>query len=98
MDISFHLMKLTGLAIDTLSKLSRATIRVHDAERIPKAPVVFVINHFTRMETFFLPNVIYKITGKYLYSLAHYSFFYRQLWKIHGKGWCCFNERSHERC
>ncbi|HPD05983.1 MAG TPA: 1-acyl-sn-glycerol-3-phosphate acyltransferase, partial [Spirochaetota bacterium] len=75
MDISVHLMKLTGLAIDMLSKLSNATIRVHDAERIPKAPVVFVINHFTRMETFFLPNVIYKITGKYLYSLAHHSFF-----------------------
>ncbi|HQK07541.1 MAG TPA: alpha/beta fold hydrolase [Spirochaetota bacterium] len=75
MDISFNLMKLTGLAIDTLSKLSKATIRVHDPERIPKAPVVFVVNHFTRMETFFLPNVIYKITGKYLYSLAHYSFF-----------------------
>lgn len=63
------------MAIDALAKFSKADIRVHDADRIPKAPVVFVVNHFTRMETFFLPNVIHKITGKYIYSLAHYSFF-----------------------
>ncbi len=75
MEFSYNVVKLTGIAIDALAKFSKADIRVHDAERIPKAPVVFVVNHFTRMETFFLPNVIHKITGKYIYSLAHYSFF-----------------------
>lgn len=75
MDVSYNLLHLTGKAIDVLAKFSKADIRVHDAVRIPQAPVVFVVNHFTRMETFFLPNVIHKITGKYIYSLAHYSFF-----------------------
>ncbi|HXK66245.1 MAG TPA: 1-acyl-sn-glycerol-3-phosphate acyltransferase, partial [Spirochaetota bacterium] len=75
MDVSYNLLNLTGKAIDILAKFSKADIRVHDVGRIPKAPVVFVVNHFTRMETFFLPNVIHKITGKYIYSLAHHSFF-----------------------
>ncbi|NMB66365.1 MAG: alpha/beta fold hydrolase [Spirochaetes bacterium] len=75
MDVSYNLLNLTGKAIDILAKFSKADIRVHDVDKIPKAPVVFVVNHFTRMETFFLPNVIHKITGKYIYSLAHHSFF-----------------------
>ena len=61
MELSYSLLKFTGKAIDLLAKFSKADIRIHDAERIPRAPVVFVVNHFTRMETFFLPNVIYKI-------------------------------------
>jgi len=75
MEKSGFLMKLTGKAIDTLTRFTRADIRVHDAERIPNQPVVFVVNHFTRMETFFLPNIIYKETGKFVYALAHHSFF-----------------------
>ena len=75
MERSGFLMRLTGMAIDTLTRFTKADIRVHDAERIPNQPVVFVVNHFTRMETFFLPNVIYKETGKYVNALAHHSFF-----------------------
>ena len=67
--------EVTRFAVDALIKFSNADIRVHDAENIPAQPSVFVVNHFTRMETFFLPLVLQKLTGKEILSLAHHSFF-----------------------
>ncbi|HNV46772.1 MAG TPA: alpha/beta fold hydrolase [Spirochaetota bacterium] len=75
MELSNFFLRLTGLAIDTLMNTTRANIRWHDAENIPDQPVVYVVNHFTRMETFFLPHLIYKITGKHALSLAYHEFF-----------------------
>jgi len=67
--------KATGLAMDLLIKSTRADIRLHGKENIPSQPVVFVVNHFTRMETFFLPYMLIKKLGKEVLSLAHHSFF-----------------------
>ena len=75
MEISGFLYKLTSLALETLIKATKADIRIHGKENIPYQPVLYVINHFTRMETFFLPHVIYNITGKNVLSLAFHGFF-----------------------
>lgn len=65
----------TGLAIKLLSRLSRASIVVHGKEEIPPGPTIFVVNHFTRIETFLLPSYIYNLTGKPALSLAAASLF-----------------------
>ncbi len=75
MEKSGFLFKLTTMAVDTLMKLTNADIRTHGDENITDQPTLYVINHFTRMETFFLPYIINKITGKEVLSLAAGEFF-----------------------
>ncbi|MCU0848268.1 MAG: alpha/beta fold hydrolase [Spirochaetes bacterium] len=75
MEISNILIKTIGTALDSLFKNSGAKIRVHGAENIPDDPVLYVVNHFTRMETVFIPYLVQRTTGKFPISLAHYSFF-----------------------
>ena len=61
---------LTGLAIQTVSNLSKARINLHGRENIPHGSIIYVINHFTRMETLILPCNIFRITGVPTWSLA----------------------------
>jgi len=62
--------RTTGLAIKTLSRILKARIRVHGQEHIPDAPLIFVVNHFTRLDTLLMPYHIYKIIGRPVWSLA----------------------------
>lgn len=72
----------TGLAIKALSRLTKADIVVHGQENIPAGPIIFVMNHFTRLETIILPNYIYELTGKPAYSLAAAMLFKGRLEKF----------------
>ena len=65
----------TSLAIKKLSQLSKLNIRIHGEENIPHGSIIFVANHFTRIETLFLPRRLHQITGVPIWSLADYNLF-----------------------
>ena len=67
--------RTTGLAIKTLSNLTKARISLHGTENIPDGSKIFVINHFTRIETVLMPYHIYKLINVPVWSLASPEFF-----------------------
>jgi len=62
--------RTTGLAIKALENISRANVRLHDVENVPDKNIIFVINHFTRIETLLMPSHLFKITQVPIWSLA----------------------------
>jgi len=75
----------TSLAIKKLSQLSKLNIRIHGEENIPDGSIIFVANHFTRIETLFLPRRLHQLTGIPIWSLADYSLFQGPLAAIFDK-------------
>ena len=71
--------RTTELVIQALTNLSRARVRLHNAEEIPEAPTIFVINHFTRLETVLMPYLISRLTRAPVRMLADAEFF-REPW------------------
>ena len=67
--------RTTGLAIKAFSWLSKANVRTHGAERIPEGSLLFVINHFTRIETLLMPYYINQLTATPIWSLANFDLF-----------------------
>ncbi len=65
----------TGFAIKAISELSRTNIFIHGQENIPQGAKIYVINHFTRIETLFLPYHIHKLTNTPIWSLADAGLF-----------------------
>lgn len=62
--------RYAALALRILEKILGSRFSVTGIEKLPKHPVLFVANHFTRSETFFVPYLIYKNTGRQVRCLA----------------------------
>lgn len=60
----------TSFAMSFLEKILGTKFTVSGLENLSDQPTMFVANHFTRSETFFVPYIIYKKTGKQARSLA----------------------------
>lgn len=67
--------RTTGFAVKTIANLSKARINLHGTEKIPDGALIFVINHFTRLETFLMPYHIFRLTKTPVWSLADYELF-----------------------
>lgn len=65
----------TGLAIKAIYDMARARVNLYGEENIPDGSVIFAVNHFTRIETIFLPLHLQKLTGVPVWSLADAALF-----------------------
>jgi len=65
----------TGRMIALVEGFSKLRVRLHGRENLPKGSCIFVVNHFTRIETLLLPYHIYQLTKVPVWSLADASFF-----------------------
>lgn len=82
-----HAYLATGHVIALMEGLSKAKVTIHGRENIPDGSLIFVINHFTRIETFLLPYHIYHLTQRPVWSLANpvmFSGFFGQFLKAVG--------------
>lgn len=67
--------ELSSYTLKTFSGFSKAHVNVSGEDNIPNGSIVFTANHFTRIETIFLPYHIYQITKKMTWSLATQELF-----------------------
>jgi len=65
----------TGHVIALMEALSKVNVNIHGREHIPAGSLIFVVNHFTRIETFLLPYHIYHLTSRPVWSLANPDMF-----------------------
>lgn len=65
----------TGRMIAIAEGFSKLRVHVHGKENIPQGSIIFVVNHFTRIETLLLPYHIYLLTGVPVWSLTDASLF-----------------------
>lgn len=64
-------LKTTKFTLDLVTKFIKADVRTHNLDVVkPDMAVVFVVNHFTRLETLLLPYQLYKEKGIEAWSLA----------------------------
>ena len=68
--------RTTTLALKAFSWFSKARVNIHGRENIPRdGSLLFVVNHFTRIETLLLPYWLNKLTDLPVWSLADYELF-----------------------
>ena len=74
-----HSFRISGLLISALKKFTRSSVSVEGLENLRANPTLFVVNHFTRMETGILPHVLYQFNGQMVHSLADSTLFVGKL-------------------
>lgn len=74
-----HSFRIYGLLMSALKKFTRSSVSVEGLENLRANPTLFVVNHFTRMETAILPHVLYQFNGQMVHSLADSSLFVGKL-------------------
>ncbi len=62
--------ELSSYTLKTFSGFSNANVKISGQNNIPDGSLIFTANHFTRIETIFLPYHIHNITKKEVWSLA----------------------------
>ena len=67
--------ELSNYTLKTFSGFSKASIKILGKHNIPDGSIIFTANHFTRIETIFLPFHIHNITKKEIWSLASAELF-----------------------
>ncbi len=65
----------TALGLKILEKILGSKFSVEGINNLPDQPILFVSNHFTRFETFVVPYIIYKHTGRQVRCLADSGLF-----------------------
>lgn len=70
-----HAHLATGHVIGLMKALSKIKVNIHGKEHIPAGSLIFVVNHFTRIETILLPYHIYNLTESPVWSLADANLF-----------------------
>jgi esterase/lipase/1-acyl-sn-glycerol-3-phosphate acyltransferase len=73
--VNRHAYLATGHVIALMEALSKVNVNIHGRENIPGGSRIFVVNHFTRIETFLLPYHIYHLTHRPVWSLANPDMF-----------------------
>jgi 1-acyl-sn-glycerol-3-phosphate acyltransferase len=71
--------RYAAIALRFLEKILGSNFSVTGIEKLPQQPIMFVANHFTRSETFFVPYILYKHTGRQVRCLADSSLYHGAL-------------------
>lgn len=81
--MSSFALKSTKFALDILTRFIKADVRMHNADVVrDDMAIIFVVNHFTRLETLLLPYEIYRNTGLEPWSLAANELFLGRIGKF----------------
>jgi len=73
--VNRHAYLASGHVIALMQAISKVNVTIHGRENIPAGSLIFVVNHFTRIETFLLPYHIYHLTQRPVWSLADSNLF-----------------------